>query len=502
MDFSNPEFMNSIRRALESIHEANQWWQPRRGEPSRPVDEFKITELPEFVGGTDPEDYLDWERKIDRMFDFKDLEDEKHCKYAILKLSRGASLWFENLKSQRARSSKAKITSWDSLKRKLRKRYVPTTHRLDLYRKIADLTQGKLSVEEYINEFEKLAMMGELEENEELKMARFLRGLNQNIAHIVELHPYSDFDTLCGFSLKVEAQGRAEYGTSDLNKSLSWSKNDTLEASGSNSSTNKAAVPAITPVAAPAASKAVAPPREQSLMKVRCFKCQGFGHYQNACPNKRNITLREAISVRDELMEEEAVGGIFTFKEVEEEEEGVEVYKAPIYDTTLVVRSLQAELEPVISAEQQNQLFYTKCQVNDRWCSLIIDGGSCTNAASSEMVSKLSLPTTDHPKPYALHWLDDGSKVKLSRQVQVGLTMGLYQDEVLCDVIPMEACHILLGRPWQFDRDVVHRGRSNEYELLNKEKKVILKPMTPGAGRNMHSDRGEKTESDITDNGG
>ncbi|RDX70063.1 hypothetical protein CR513_50727, partial [Mucuna pruriens] len=34
----------------------------------------------------------------------------------------------------------------------------------------------------------------------------------------------------------------------------------------------------------------------------------------------------------------------------------------------------------------------------------------------------------------------------------INITLGKYNDEMLCDVVPMEATHILLGRPWQFDR--------------------------------------------------
>jgi hypothetical protein len=30
----------------------------------------------------------------------------------------------------------------------------------------------------------------------------------------------------------------------------------------------------------------------------------------------------------------------------------------------------------------------------------------------------------------------------------------------------MQACSFLLGRPWEFDIDAVHRGRSNKYTLL------------------------------------
>ena len=49
----------------------------------------------------------------------------------------------------------------------------------------------------------------------------------------------------------------------------------------------------------------------------------------------------------------------------------------------------------------------------------------------------------------------------------------------------MDACHILLGRPWQFDRDVSHKGRSNEYELKDKGKRIVLKPMSAQAVRAM-----------------
>jgi hypothetical protein len=26
--------------------------------------------------------------------------------------------------------------------------------------------------------------------------------------------------------------------------------------------------------------------------------------------------------------------------------------------------------------------------------------------------------------------------------------IGTYKDQVLCDVMPMDVCHVLLGRPW------------------------------------------------------
>ncbi|KAJ8748432.1 hypothetical protein K2173_003069 [Erythroxylum novogranatense] len=58
-------------------------------------------------------------------------------------------------------------------------------------------------------------------------------------------------------------------------------------------------------------------------------------------------------------------------------------------------------------------------------------------------------------QPYNLQWFNDSADVKVTRQVLVPFSVGRYEDEVLCDVIPMEAGHLLLGRPWQFDKKVL-----------------------------------------------
>ena len=47
---------------------------------------------------------------------------------------------------------------------------------------------------------------------------------------------------------------------------------------------------------------------------------------------------------------------------------------------------------------------------------MIIDEGSCTNVANTELVEKLSLPTSKHPKPYRLQWLNDCGEVKVTKK--------------------------------------------------------------------------------------
>ena len=80
------------------------------------------------------------------------------------------------------------------------------------------------------------------------------------------------------------------------------------------------------------------------------------------------------------------------------------------------------------------------------------DAGSCDNIISTEAVRKLNLKTEKHPNPYKLAWLRKGGVVKVDRRVHVPFSIGKkYKDEIWCDVVEMDVCHLLLGRPWQYD---------------------------------------------------
>jgi hypothetical protein len=62
----------------------------------------------------------------------------------------------------------------------------------------------------------------------------------------------------------------------------------------------------------------------------------------------------------------------------------------------------------VNDAVQRNLLFRTTCKTKDRKCKVIVDSGSTDNLISTEMVEKLELETTDHPRPYKVSWLQKG----------------------------------------------------------------------------------------------
>ena len=128
---------------------------------------------------------------------------------------------------------------------------------------------------------------------------------------------------------------------------------------------------------------------------------------------------------------------------------------------------------------QKENIFQTRCLVLGNLCSLIIDGGSCTNMVSSRLVSKLNLETTPHPKPYCLKWLCAEGELLVDTQVLMSFTIGKYKEVVLCDVAPIKACHILLGTPWQVERNVKYHEKDNKISFVHDGHKIKLALLSP-----------------------
>ena len=100
------------------------------------------------------------------------------------------------------------------------------------------------------------------------------------------------------------------------------------------------------------------------------------------------------------------------------------------------------------------------------------------------------------PNPYYIQWLSDNGEMKVSHMVRVDFEIGPYKDSIDFDVVPMTVCHLLLGRPWLYDRHVQHYGRANTYHLEFKGKKITLQPMSP---QQIVNESHQKTEVNLKD---
>ncbi|KAL4579679.1 hypothetical protein LXL04_015835 [Taraxacum kok-saghyz] len=133
MAWSNPDFLNAIRRVFRTLQDEDDGKGrkhfPRQGESRA---DYKAREgaheIHEFKGGTNPERYMEWERMIEHVIELQGLDDNKSFELAILQLKGNASLWFKGLKAKRSNERKEKISSWEALKKKLRRKYVPSTY--------------------------------------------------------------------------------------------------------------------------------------------------------------------------------------------------------------------------------------------------------------------------------------------------------------------------------------------------------------------------------------
>ena len=73
---------------------------------------------------------------------------------------------------------------------------------------------------------------------------------------------------------------------------------------------------------------------------------------------------------------------------------------------------------------QRENIFHTRCHVQNKVCSVIIDGGSCTNVANTTLVEKLGMLTSKHPRPYKLQWLNDSRELRVNKQVLISFSIG------------------------------------------------------------------------------
>lgn len=125
---------------------------------------------------------------------------------------------------------------------------------------------------------------------------------------------------------------------------------------------------------------------------------------------------------------------------------------------SMMARDVHSDGTAVMVKGQRSNIFHAECQINDKVCKMIVDGGSFANVISSDLVNALSLSTRRLPTPRYMQWMNQNGTLKITHKARVKFPVGTYIDTVDFDVATLSACHLLSGRPWQFDLDATHGG--------------------------------------------
>nr|GEU83265.1 reverse transcriptase [Tanacetum cinerariifolium] len=336
----------------------------KRGAGSWHPNDIKV-DIPKYDGKLDPDEFVDWLRTVERVFDYKQTTEDNKVKIVALKLRKYASTWWLNTCLKRERAGKEKIQTWPKMKQKLPAYYVQNS-----FLQLPSLSQGTGTAEEYSREFEYLLMKCDVLEDDPQTLVRYLGGPEPRVANVVELHSYQTLTDLTLLSHKLDSQQRSKgkfEPTCQSFRPTTYSKP---------TSTHKTTTP----------TNSQNPKSEPSKAPRRCFRCQGLGHIASECPNKRMISLADFELARGFEFESDLVASPESPHDDEVELTG------PDEGLCLVVRRTLSTT-PVSETElQQESIFHTRCTMAQEACSVIIDGGSCTNVASQTLVMKLTSP--------------------------------------------------------------------------------------------------------------
>ncbi|CAA7049974.1 unnamed protein product [Microthlaspi erraticum] len=348
----NEAMLEQIKKMMiEEFDRREKIKEGKRKQPKDPVTSKKkpIEDLsgymmiPPFHGNNDPDVYLDWERKCEITFNRHNIADINRVKLAAMEFKYYALSWWKQVETARAYSGAYEISTWGEMKRVMRQRFVPIHYQRELHSKLRKLTQESKTVEEYFQEMEVMMLRANVIEDREATMSRFLGGLNREIQDVVEMQNCVGLEAMLHKAVLAEQQ---------LNRKGKLKTE-------------------VTPTT--------------RAREVKCFKCQGFGHYATECSNRRVMI----ISDNGEIESEEEP----TPKTVKDTEE----YEAvPVLGKLPVTRTLLSAQDQTEEEEQRENLFYLTCPVQDEACSLITHGGNYTNVASETMVKKLGLKSQKH----------------------------------------------------------------------------------------------------------
>lgn len=111
----------------QRLHQANRWESSFR------------SEIPEFHGTLNPEDFIDWINMVEEILEFRKVPDDARVSLVATRFKGRAMAWWQQLKESRRQENKSRIDSWKRLTKHMRRGFLPFNYERTLYNKLQNL---------------------------------------------------------------------------------------------------------------------------------------------------------------------------------------------------------------------------------------------------------------------------------------------------------------------------------------------------------------------------
>jgi hypothetical protein len=120
--------------------------------------------IPKFESGTDVEEYLTWELKIEKLWRLHDYMEDKKIKLASSEFDGYALRWWDSVVHTRQENNELPIITWRHMKEVMWAHFVSHIYLRSVFDKLQQLKQGSMSVNEYYMETEMLLQRAHVRE--------------------------------------------------------------------------------------------------------------------------------------------------------------------------------------------------------------------------------------------------------------------------------------------------------------------------------------------------
>lgn len=211
------------------------------------------------------------------------------------------------------------------------------------------------------------------------------------------------------------------------------------------------------------------------ISNSQCHTCKGKGHFKKYCHNLKRVLLTNDGYVtnksREKSKSEKKMQNIVVF------ETGAPLCSDGGDGFDLMVRKVAHDDAPIVEKGQRQNVFQSIFKIKGKNYKVIVDGGSYNNIINGDLVHALGISTWRQPHPRYVKWLNGVGNLKITHHARGQFLVGSYVDKMVCDVAPVQACHLLLGRFWQFDHNATHHAMSNKYSFMHQGVNHVLEPM-------------------------